>query len=95
MRRIITSLSSSRICTALALDPKQRFTRCHICDGAVDLDKLRSALKHFEGSHDFRAFAGAIEQNERRTGKEMETIRTVYKGKESKCLIPGGTLICL
>mmetsp|Transcript_20827 Transcript_20827/g.45435 ORF Transcript_20827/g.45435 Transcript_20827/m.45435 type:complete len:353 (-) Transcript_20827:171-1229(-) len=72
-------LYSYRICTALALDPKQRFTRCHICDGAVDLDKLRSALKHFEGSHDFRAFAGAIEQNERRTGKEMETIRTVYK----------------
>ena len=37
-----------------------------------------SALKQFEGTHDFRAFAGAIEQNERRIGKEMDTVRTVY-----------------
>lgn len=63
------------------LDPKHRFTRCHIRDSAVDIDKLRSALQQFEGAHDFRAFAGAIEQNEKRNGKEMGTVRTIYKGK--------------
>ena len=67
-----------RLCVAPALDPKQRFTRCHVHE-QLDIDLLRSALKQFEGTHDFRAFAGAIEQNERRIGKEMGTVRTVYR----------------
>ena len=51
------------------------------------MDKLRSALKQFEGSHDFRAFAGAIESNRRRNGKEIGTVRTVHKGKWRQTVI--------
>lgn len=71
-------LYSYRFSTSPSLDPLQRFTRVHVFE-EIDTAKLCSALQNFEGTHDFRAFAGAIEQNERRIGKEMGTIRTVNK----------------
>lgn len=70
-------LYSYRISTASYLDPLLRHTRTHVYD-PTDVDLLRRALRHYEGTHDFRAFAGAIEANERRSGKVKGTIRTVF-----------------
>jgi tRNA pseudouridine38-40 synthase len=39
---------------------------------------LRRVLSYYVGTHDFRAFAGAIERTERDTGMAICTIRTVY-----------------
>ena len=41
--------------------------------------KLEWALRQFEGTHDFRAFSGAIEQKEKHEGRQVGTVRTVYK----------------
>ena len=65
---------------SITLDPLQRFTRVHIPD-SVDVDYLRTLLKHFEGTHDFRAFAGAVDSYQRKIGStasEKNTIRTIY-----------------
>lgn len=64
----------------VAADPVDRFTRLHV-EGNVNPDYLRSVLKHYEGTHNFRAFAGAIESNARKSGieaDEKDTVRTVY-----------------
>lgn len=44
------------------------------------VDMLRRILKHYEGTHDFRAFAGAVERAEKKAGGSflVSTIRTVY-----------------
>uniref|UniRef100_A0A7S4MSL3 tRNA pseudouridine synthase n=1 Tax=Odontella aurita TaxID=265563 RepID=A0A7S4MSL3_9STRA len=70
-------LYSYRISTAPYLDPLLRHTRTHVFD-PTNIELLRTALQHFEGTHDFRAFAGAIDANERKSGKVLGTIRTVY-----------------
>lgn len=71
---------------AITYDPLERFTRVHT-EGNIDRQKLERVLKHFEGTHDFRAFAGAIEANQRKKGIEKkDTFRTVY----SVDLIPEG-----
>ncbi|KAL3823673.1 hypothetical protein ACHAXA_009778 [Cyclostephanos tholiformis] len=50
-----------------------------------DIDRLRSILRLYEGTHDFRAFGGQMEQNEKKRGvggggnRAMDTVRTVYK----------------
>jgi tRNA pseudouridine38-40 synthase len=65
---------------AIALDPLQRFSRVHIPE-PVDVEYLQRVLKHFEGTHDFRAFAGAIESYQRKKGStamEKNTVRTIY-----------------
>jgi len=63
---------------AITNDPMQRYTRVHIND-EVNVDILRRTLTHYEGTHDFRAFAGAVEANQRRDGIEhKDTVRTVY-----------------
>ena len=72
-------LYSYRMCTAAAMDPLLRHTRHHVDWGDLDIAKLEWALKCFEGTHDFRAFAGAIEQKEKHEGKAVGTVRTVYK----------------
>jgi tRNA pseudouridine38-40 synthase len=51
----------------------------YVDSGDVDVIKLEWALKQFEGTHNFRAFSGAIEQKERHEGKQVGTVRTVYK----------------
>lgn len=71
-------LYSYRISTASYLDPSLRRTRTHVYD-PTDMEALRRVLRHYEGTHDFRAFAGAIEANERRSGKVLGTIRTVHR----------------
>ena len=82
---------SYRIYVGPAMNPLDRFHRAHIHDPEFQIEKLPHVLKYFEGTHDFRAFSGAIEQNARKQGKTAEntdTIRTVYKVnfvKESEC----------
>jgi len=77
----IKKIYSYRIYVGAAMDPMQRYTRAHIHDPDFDIRKLEMILKHFEGTHDFRAFSAAIEQNARKQGKTAEntdTIRTVH-----------------
>eukprot|EP00578_Thalassiosira_sp_NH16_P029466 CAMPEP_0181089190 /NCGR_PEP_ID=MMETSP1071-20121207/7173_1 /TAXON_ID=35127 /ORGANISM="Thalassiosira sp., Strain NH16" /LENGTH=457 /DNA_ID=CAMNT_0023171127 /DNA_START=250 /DNA_END=1623 /DNA_ORIENTATION=+ len=44
-----------------------------------DIDRLQAILRLYEGTHDFKAFGGKLEQNEKRAGMQINTIRTVYK----------------
>jgi len=44
-----------------------------------DIDRLQSILKLYEGTHDFKAFGGQIEQNEKKSGISINTVRTVYR----------------
>ncbi|KAL9187392.1 hypothetical protein ACHAXT_001495 [Thalassiosira profunda] len=44
-----------------------------------DIDRLREILRLYEGTHEFKAFGGQLEQTERRDGRKMNTIRTVYR----------------
>ena len=46
-----------------------------------DIERLRSILKLYEGTHDFGAFGGQLEQNakKRNGNKPINTIRTVYR----------------
>jgi tRNA pseudouridine38-40 synthase len=44
-----------------------------------DIDKLQKIFRLYEGTHDFKAFGGQIEQNEKRAMKKINTIRTVYR----------------
>lgn len=48
-----------------------------------DIQRLQSIFKLYEGTHDFRAFGGQLEQNaKKRNGdKPINTIRTVYKAE--------------
>ena len=63
---------------AITTDPLQRYTRVHF-DGNIDPDHLQQVLRAYEGTHDFRAFAGAIEATQRKDGVERkDTVRTVY-----------------
>lgn len=63
---------------AITCHPLQRYTRVH-ADGDIDPEYLQRILRHYEGEHDFRAFAGAIEANLRKDGLEHKnTVRTVY-----------------
>lgn len=63
---------------AITTDPIQRYTRVHV-EGEVDAIHLQKVLKYYEGTHDFRAFAGAIEATQRKDGIEHKnTVRTVY-----------------
>ena len=71
-------LYTYRFTTKLYLDPNDRHHRIHMYDH-MDMDTLGEALCTFEGTHDFRAFAGAVEANQRRSGKTLGTTRTVYK----------------
>ena len=76
------------------LDPMSRFTRTHFVHRPYfsqtssgqpyaltteDIARLKSILEVYIGTHDFKAFGGQLEQNEKRTGKKMNTIRTIHK----------------
>jgi len=45
----------------------------------VDPDRLERILKCFEGKHNFVCFAGALEQQEKKTGVAIGTVRTIHK----------------
>jgi tRNA pseudouridine38-40 synthase len=48
-----------------------------------DIQRLKSIFKLYEGTHDFGAFGGQLEQNakKRNDNKPINTIRTVYKAE--------------
>lgn len=72
-------LYSYRLSLAAVMDPLQRYARWHPVQAqCINVDKLRRVLQCYEGTHDFRAFAGAVEQAEKRSGGAVSTIRTVY-----------------
>ncbi|KAL7456487.1 hypothetical protein ACHAWC_007983 [Mediolabrus comicus] len=76
------------------LNPLERFVRTHIvhrpsfaptssCGQPYalttdDITRLKSILEVYVGTHDFKAFGGQLEQNEKRSGKKMNTIRTIH-----------------
>jgi tRNA pseudouridine38-40 synthase len=68
-----------RLSAAKSMDPLERHNRYDTKWKDTNVDVLERTLKHFEGSHDFRAFAGGIEQMEKRMkGGTMNTRRQVY-----------------
>lgn len=72
-------LYSYRICVASAMDPLERHARHHVDWGDVNITLLNQTLQKFVGTHDFRAFSGAIEQKEKKENKSVGTVRTIYK----------------
>ena len=44
-----------------------------------DMDRLQSILRLYEGTHDFGAFGGQIEQTQKKNKQVMNTVRTVYR----------------
>ena len=74
-------LYSYRLCLAPVMDPLERHYRWHP-DGQlgrpIDPSTLKRLLHFYEGEHDFRAFAGSVEQIEKRLGEPVNTVRTVY-----------------
>jgi tRNA pseudouridine(38-40) synthase len=74
-------LYSYRICVAPVMDPIYRFQRWQIPgDGRLmNITKLSKVLALYEGTHDFRAFAGAVEQAERTAQLKINSTRTIYQ----------------
>ena len=83
-------LYSYRLALGPVMPPTERHSRwhypCHHNHG-IDPERLRRVLKHFEGTHNFAAFASAVERTERKldvennsTGEStvLNTIRHVY-----------------
>jgi tRNA pseudouridine38-40 synthase len=80
-------------------NPMERFTRTHFVHRPSfidtneydepyaitleDIQRLKSIFKLYEGTHDFGAFGGQLEQNakKRNDNKPINTIRTVYKAE--------------
>ena len=74
-------LYSYRISLAPVMDPMERHFRWHPeaqFGRPIDSGKLERLVKTFEGEHNFRAFAGAIEQLEKKVDGPVNTVRTVY-----------------
>ena len=75
-------LYSYRLSLAPVMDPLQRYHRWHpdaLKGKPVEPDKLRRLIRYYEGTHDFRAFAGSIEQLQKKCGgRHINTTRTVY-----------------
>lgn len=70
---------SYRLNFSPVMDPIHRWTRWHPPFAAdIDIDFLSRILSHYVGTHDFRAFAGAVERNEKTSGISVSTIRTVF-----------------
>lgn len=62
-----------------SMDPIDRFKRWHPDHPEqIDVGRLGGVLKLFEGTHNFRAFAGQVEQLERSIGAKVDTTRRVY-----------------
>ena len=75
-------------------DPMERFTRTHFVHrpsfapsttgepyaiNKQDISRLKSILELYVGTHDFKAFGGQLEQNEKRAGRKINTVRTIHK----------------
>ena len=76
-----SKLYSYRLSLAPVMDPLQRYHRWHpdaLKGKPIQPETLRRLLQYYEGTHDFRAFAGSIEQLQRRFGRPINTTKTVY-----------------
>ena len=81
MRTSTSKLYSYRICIGDAMNPSERHHRWQLPWRGVDPDQLKRILHYFEGEHDFVCFAGALEQQEKKTGIAIGTVRTIHKIK--------------
>jgi tRNA pseudouridine38-40 synthase len=81
MRTCTSKLYSYRICIGDAMNPSERHRRWQLPWQGVDASNVERLLRNFEGEHDFVCFAGALEQQERKTGFAMSTVRTIHKIK--------------
>lgn len=70
-RPVFAPPSSNRPCKSASIEP-YAITK-------DDVDRLQTILRLYEGTHDFKAFGGQLEQNEKRAGRKIDTIRTVYR----------------
>ena len=83
-------LYSYRLALGPVMPPTERHVRWHYtCHHSlrIDPERLRQVLKHFEGTHNFAAFASAVERTERKLAGAsdnaegstvLNTIRHVY-----------------
>jgi tRNA pseudouridine38-40 synthase len=81
MRKCHSKLYVYRFSTSPAMDPSIRHHRWQLdLGGGPDLDTefLSTILEGYQGTRDFICFAGAIEQTQKKTGRIMNTVRTVY-----------------
>jgi len=67
-----------RFSKAHFLDPLERHHRSHFHEKFC-VDKFRVTMSKYVGTHDFRAFAGAVEANEKKKGRTIGTVRTVHQ----------------
>ena len=66
-------LYSYRLSLGPVMEPLQRHMRWHPdLAEVIDTALLERLLKVYEGTHDFRAFAGAVEQWEKKAGKSLD-----------------------
>jgi tRNA pseudouridine38-40 synthase len=66
-----------RISATKSMDPIERHTRWDLKWRDTDMDLLERTLKRYQGTHDFRSFAGNVELLERSLGGRLDTRRTV------------------
>lgn len=69
-----------RLCLSV-MDPIDRFQRWQVPGDSnpVNATLLAQALKQYQGTHDFRAFAGAVEQNEKKSNRKVNSVRTIFE----------------
>lgn len=79
MRTSTAKLYSYRISVGDAMDPTERHHRWQIPWQSIDPSRLERVLKTFEGTHDFVCFAGALEQQQKKTGIVVGTVRTIHR----------------
>ena len=81
MRKCHAKLYVYRFSTNPAMQPSLRHNRWQLdLGGGPDLDTefLSTVLECYQGTRNFICFAGAIEQTQKKTGRIMNTVRTVY-----------------
>jgi tRNA pseudouridine38-40 synthase len=81
MKTSTGKLYSYRICIGHAMNPLDRYNRWQLpWPTTINTDRLEQILKLYEGGHDFVCFAGAIEQQEKKTGiVGRSTVRNIQK----------------
>jgi tRNA pseudouridine38-40 synthase len=65
-------------------DPVRRVDRADFRHLKFDVKRLEEVMKLFEGTHDFRAFSGKLEQKAKKIGGEVNTMRTIYEASLHK-----------
>jgi len=81
MKSSTTKLYSYRICIGHAMHPLDRHNRWQLpWATTINPDRLEQILKLYEGEHTFVCFAGALEQQEKKTGIiGRSTVRNIQR----------------